>query len=421
MALESWASFRLGDVCTKVGSGATPRGGSDVYLAEGPYTLIRSQNVHNEGFRRDGLVFIDERHAAELRSVEVRPGDVLLNITGDSVARCCQVDDSVLPARVNQHVAIVRPDPTKLVPQFLRYFLVSPPTQARLLSWAGSGGTRNALTKAMIESLEVFAPVSTDEQRAIAQILGVLDAKITLNRETNQTLDAMAQAIFDSWFVNFDPVRIKAGRGGSHLSARVADLFPERLADSGLGRVPAQWKVRRLGDLMMLMYGKALTERSRKAGKVPVYGSNGQVGWHDEKLASGPGVIVGRKGNPGLVVWAQADFFAIDTAFYVMPREECPSLIFLYYALRRQDLPSLAADSAVPGLNRNLVYMRPQLLPPRDVLAAFDNAVGTLHVRRHQSEEESRTLAGLRAVLLPRLVSGELLVPRVSRSNGPQG
>ena len=131
--------IRLGEACTKIGSGATPRGGSDVYLERGPYALIRSQNVYNDGFHHEGLAFIGEDHAAELANVEVQEGDVLINITGDSVARVCQVDPAVLPARVNQHVAIIRPDPRKLDPRFLRYFLVCPEMQGKLLSWAGSG------------------------------------------------------------------------------------------------------------------------------------------------------------------------------------------------------------------------------------------------------------------------------------------
>jgi type I restriction enzyme S subunit len=96
MAASEWAPIRLGDVCTKIGSGATPRGGSGVYLREGPYALIRSQNVYNVGFHRGGLAFIGKEHAAELENVEVRKDDVLLNITGDSVARACQVDPGVL-------------------------------------------------------------------------------------------------------------------------------------------------------------------------------------------------------------------------------------------------------------------------------------------------------------------------------------
>ena len=171
----------LGDVCTKIGSGATPRGGRDVYAQDGRYTLIRSQNVYNDGFHREGLVFIGDHHADELKNVEVFEEDVLLNITGDSVARVCQVASDVLPARVNQHVVIIRPDSFNLDPGYLRYFLVSPEMQTMLLSWAGSGGTRNAITKGMIESLEIPLP-PLPEQRAIAHVLGTLDDKIELNR-----------------------------------------------------------------------------------------------------------------------------------------------------------------------------------------------------------------------------------------------
>ncbi|MBS0382282.1 MAG: restriction endonuclease subunit S, partial [Proteobacteria bacterium] len=125
--------LRLGAVCKKIGSGATPRGGNSVYLDKGEVALIRSQNVYNDGFRREGLVYLTDKHAAELANVEVEVDDVLLNITGDSVARSCQVASDVLPARVNQHVAIIRPDPKVLWPRFLRYVLVSSSMQAEML------------------------------------------------------------------------------------------------------------------------------------------------------------------------------------------------------------------------------------------------------------------------------------------------
>lgn len=212
-----WRDISLGKACLKIGSGATPRGGKEAYLG-GDTALIRSQNIYNDRFVRDGLVFIDNKQADELKNVAVEKGDVLLNITGDSVARCCQVDTDVLPARVNQHVAIIRPNAEVLDAAFLRYSLVSPSVQAHLLALASAGATRNALTKAMIESLSVIAP-RINEQRTIAHILGTLDDKIELNRRRNQTLEAMARALFKDWFVDFGPVRAKmqlpspAGRG----------------------------------------------------------------------------------------------------------------------------------------------------------------------------------------------------------------
>ena len=196
--------LQLRDVCLKIGSGATPRGGKDVYLEAGEVALIRSQNIYNDRFERSGLAFITQEHADQLRNVEIRESDVLLNITGDSVARVCQVPADVIPARVNQHVAIIRPESCRLDPKFLRFYLASPQMQAELLSLAAAGATRKALTKGMIESFEV-PTVSVDVQRSIAGLLGALEEKIDLNRRTNETLEAMARTIFKDWFVDFGP------------------------------------------------------------------------------------------------------------------------------------------------------------------------------------------------------------------------
>jgi len=125
MSSSGWQIYKLRDLCTKIGSGATPRGGKESYLDEGPIALIRSQNVLDFFFSYDGLAFIDEDQANQLSNVELQKRDVLLNITGDSVARVCQVPSALLPARVNQHVSIVRPDSSKLIPEYLKYFLLN--------------------------------------------------------------------------------------------------------------------------------------------------------------------------------------------------------------------------------------------------------------------------------------------------------
>ena len=229
------------------------------------------------------------------------------------------------------------------------------------------------------------------KQRAIAHILGTLDDKIEINRRMNQTLEEMARAIYNDWFVDFGPVRAK-------LEGREPYLLPER------------WEVKALGDVLELAYGKALKADSRRPGEIPVYGSNGQVGWHNAKLVDGPGIIVGRKGNPGIISWSQNGFFPIDTSFYVVQKNTEANLPFLFFALVEQDLPSLSADSAVPGLNRNLAYMSNQILPGQGLQDAFDDYATRVFRRRYELEEEARTLSAEREALLPKLVSGELRV-----------
>jgi type I restriction enzyme S subunit len=177
---SEWASHRLAEVTTKIGSGATPKGGGEAYAEEG-VSFIRSLNVHDLGFRFDRLAHLNNQQAIDLSNVEVRVGDVLLNITGASVARCCVVPNEVLPARVSQHVSIIRPKSDQLDSHFLHYVLISRLFKDRLLDTGRRGGaTRQAITKAQIQDFTIRYPRSLVEQRRIAQDLDSIRAQCEL-------------------------------------------------------------------------------------------------------------------------------------------------------------------------------------------------------------------------------------------------
>ena len=445
---NGWISMILGDVCFKIGSGATPRGGRDVYQKNEPFSLIRSQNVHNDGFRHDGLVFINERQATELSNVEVRAGDVLLNITGDSVARACQVAPNALPARVNQHVVIIRPDSRKLSARFLRYFLVHPETQAMLLSWAGSGGTRNALTKSMIESFHVYAPADVTEQRAIAHVLGTLDDKIELNRRTNATLEAMARGLFRSWFVDFDPVRAKMEGHDTGVPKEIADLFPDRLVDSALGPIPEGWAVESLAEHFEAVKGVSYKGSGLSADGVPLHNLNsvhegGGYKYEGIKFYSGeyaerhvvrPGdVIVANteQGHNRLLIGYAAIVpgcfgthgIASHHIFRLRAKRDGQlSIEFLHSLLNSPGMHDIVSGYA-NGTTVNMLpidaMQRPQVVvPPKALVETFDVLVSCTEHRRERTVRESRTLTVLRDTLLPKLVSGELRVTVQDREAG---
>ncbi len=178
----------LGNICSKIGSGATPTGGKNTYITSGT-ALIRSQNVLDFVFSENGMAYINDTQAEKLNSVVVKEGDVLLNITGDSVARCCLVPPNILPARVNQHVSILRSIDNKLNNEYLMYFLQW--KKDFLLLMASSGATRNAITKKMLENIEIDLP-DWETQYKIVSILSSLDAKIQLNTKINRNLENMA-------------------------------------------------------------------------------------------------------------------------------------------------------------------------------------------------------------------------------------
>ena len=301
---SEWAWKRLGDHCSKIGSGSTPKGGKDSYLASGPFTLIRSQNIYNEGFSPGGLAFISDEQAKKLDGVAIEDKDILLNITGDSVARVCLAPTKYLPARVNQHVAIIRPEASTFDNRFVRYFLASPIQQDLMLGLASAGATRNALTKVMIEDFKVPCP-PLHIQNEIADVLSALDDRIALLRETNATLEAIAQAMFKSWFVDFDPVHanatlpsprgrgaggegnnasrhphpspLPAGEGVQSMSVAIpargtpvcapgvppdpsaaAALFPDSFEESEMGLVPRGWKVEPLTEVFDFREGPGI-------------------------------------------------------------------------------------------------------------------------------------------------------------------
>ena len=404
---SEWNWIRLGDCCEKIGSGATPKGGKDAYLEVGPYRLIRSQNIYNDGFSPSGLVFISDEQAQKLDGVAVQQDDVLLNITGDSVARVCLALAQYLPARVNQHVAIIRPSSKILDSRFLRYFLASPYQQDLMLGLAGAGATRNALTKGMIEDFKVPYP-SLATQNAISDVLSALDDRISLLRDTNATLEAIAQALFKSWFVDFDPVRAKVeGLDPEGMDAATAALFPNSFEESNLGLVPKGWLIGELQDLLVLQRGFDLPASERIAGDYPLIAASGPSGTHHIAMAKGPGVVTGRSGVLGKVFLTLEDYWPLNTTLWVKKFNRATPC-YAYELLKLLDFSSFNAGSAVPTLNRNHIHGLKYVLPPLELVQAYEDMARAIHLRVLENNRQVQTLTQLRDTLLPRLISGQL-------------
>lgn len=192
-----WNTDVLKDICTKIGSGSTPRGGKESYIDEG-ISFIRSMNVHNAYFEYKDLAHITIDQAEKLNNVVVEHDDLLFNITGASVARCCVVPSDVLPARVNQHVCILRCR-EKINPIFLQGLLVNENYQGKLLQIAKSGATREAINKQQLESLEIMIP-PLELQNQFASFVEEIDKsryRIQKSLEASQELfDSLMQEYF---------------------------------------------------------------------------------------------------------------------------------------------------------------------------------------------------------------------------------
>jgi len=196
---KGWEVKKLKEVTTKIGSGATPKGGNQSYKSDG-ISLIRSLNVHNGTFKYEDLAHIDEQQAHQLNNVIVEENDVLFNITGASVARCCIVPSDVLPARVNQHVSILRPKKEIVNYKYLCYYLISPNSQNELLSMSKSNAaTREAIPKSMMEKYLIPLPPLSLQQE-FAEKIEAIERQKGLVQQSIEETQTMFDYTMDKYF-----------------------------------------------------------------------------------------------------------------------------------------------------------------------------------------------------------------------------
>ena len=398
-----WKEVRLGDVCSKIGSGATPSGGKEAYKG-GDYHLIRSQNVLDFAFSKDGLASINDEQANKLKNVEIIQGDVLLNITGDSVARCCIVPSEILPARVNQHVAIIRPRKEELDKDYLLYYLQY--NKRQLLQIASAGATRNAITKAMIENLILPCPKSLEDQRRIASILSSLDRKIELNNKINADLEEMAQAIFKNWFVDFES--FKNGK----------------FVDSELGMIPEGWKVGTLEDIAEITMGQSPAGNSlneNREGMIFYQGSS-DFGFRfpsirvfttePKRLAVANSVLFSVRAPVGDINVAKEECCIGRGVASIKSKYGHDSYLFYTMKSLHKLFDSFDGEGTVFGsINKKTLSAIQILLPSDGIVEQFNNIASSFDNRIRSLSEENSRLSTLRDTLLPRLMSGEQEIP----------
>ncbi|RZT93576.1 type I restriction enzyme S subunit [Ancylomarina subtilis] len=460
---SKWTYFRLIEICTKIGSGATPTGGKSTYTDFGEYALIRSQNVLDFVFSYNGLAYINKKQATKLNNVAIEKNDVLINITGDSVARVCMVPENVLPARVNQHVSILRVNPSLFSAKLLKYLLLSNDNKDKLLSLASSGATRNALTKSMLENFVVYAPKDPVDQEKLAQNLQSLDDKIANNNRINQTLEEMAQALFKSWFVDFEPVKAKMqaiAQGNDPQIAAMevisgktaeetqnfadvkydelrttADLFPDSLVESELGLIPEGWSVGSIGDVYPSFGGYAFKSKDFKEEGYPVIkikniGEDGRVNLIDTQKIS-PELVIDKErfrlqdgdilmamtgatiGKVGIVVNGEnPSFLNQRVAKFGSVSKIKSGNWFAYQFFKLEENRSLiissSQGSAQPNISTTGIDSLKTTIDNFELINRFNTKVDILFRIWINNEKECRKLSELRDSLLPKLLSGNI-------------
>lgn len=314
-------------------------------------------------------------------------------------------------------------------PRFAFYFLSSIE-----FNRYNSGSAQPSLNRNFIYPIPVRVP-SPSTQRAIAHVLGTLDDLIELNRETNAVLEAMARALFTSWFVDFDPVRAKAeGRAPAGMDAETAALFPDRFVESELGLIPEGWRVTQVGDvceinawtlakrdvLSELEYVEISEVNRGNIGNMPVYQRGEEPSRARRRLRHGDTVVSTVRPDRGAYFLAlnPPENRVASTGFAVLSPKDCPWSA-VHAAMTSKEvseyLGHLADGGAYPAVRPEVVGSVEVVLPNNaKVLDAFHARCAPLYELAEEHRLESRTLADLRDTLLPKLLSGEVSPPEAA-------
>lgn len=393
--MSEWKS--LSSITSKIGSGSTPRGGNSVYSDSG-ISFIRSQNVLDMDFSTENLAFINDDQAEKLNNVIVEKNDILLNITGDSIARCTVVPEEILPARVNQHVSIIRcknTEESKYVMYYLQYM------KKYLLQISKVGGTRNALTKEAIGKLPIKI---SDDCNKISKILDNIDQKIQTNNQINQELEAMAKALYDYWFVQFD---FPDQNGKPYKSSGGKMVYNPELKRE----IPEGWGNSILGEFADLYQPKTISDKDMiEDGEYLVYGANGIIGRYSEYNHEDSMVTISCRGNCGIINITRPYSWITGNSMVVKPKDDIYNIDYISNLLLSLSISSVITGSVQKQLTRTSLVPLKVIIPNKEIIEKYRFITKASFEKRKSIQIEVEQLTQLRDWLLPMLMNGQVKV-----------
>jgi type I restriction enzyme S subunit len=390
--------------------------------ADGGYPYIAIPQLREGRLALADVRSISPEHFLEwTRKAKPQHHDVILS------RRCNPGETAFVPARLEcalgQNLVLLRADGKRLFPPFLRWLVRGMDWWEQVGTFINVGAVFDSLRCADIPNFKLPIPPLA-EQKAITAVLGALDDKIELNRRMNATLEAMARALFQSWFVDFDPVRAKLdGRQPVGMDAATAELFPAAFQDSVLGPIPHDWRVAGLGEVIEVSDSKRIPlsgrEREARHGIYPYHGAAAVMDHVDGFLFDGiyvlmgeDGSVINEDGTPVLqYVWGK---FWVNNHAHVLRGMNGISTEHLLLHLKGSNVAPFVNGAVQPKLNQGNMNRIPFIVPPPTLANVFANRIETLFTQIRANSDQSRTLATLRDTLLPKLLSGELKVSELN-------
>jgi type I restriction enzyme, S subunit len=397
--------------------------------------VLRNQNIKAGRLDLSSPSFTDEDHyLGRIRRANPIVGDIVITREAP-MGDVCQIPLG-LQCCLGQRQVLLRPDPAKVEPRFLLFALQSPYLQHQIGWNEGTGSTVSNLRIPVLEALRVPTPPLA-VQREIALLLGALDDRIALLRETNATLEAIAQSLFKSWFVDFDPVRAKSrGLAPAGMDEATAALFPEGFEESAMGPLPRGWQAVPMADAFEINPSRSLRKGAEatylEMAGVPTsghcadsiavrpFGSGTKFRNGDTLLARITPCL--ENGKTAFVDFLDGDEIGWGSTEFIVLRPKAPLPEYMAYLLCRHAPFREFAERSMSGTSgrqrvQNDVLATYRIaVPPAAVAAAFGELVNPLQQVISGNHAKAATLGALRDTLLPRLISGQLRLPQAEEA-----
>jgi len=412
--MTNWQTTKASDFCLSVRDGTHD---SPKRVNNGKY-LITSRHIIGKKIDLTKAYQISNSDYDEVnRRSKVDRWDVLFSMIG-TVGEVCLVKDE--PNFAIKNIGLFK-SKNELFGKWLYYFLQSKKVK-QVLNSLKRGTTQEYIPLGDLRNLNISYPTNILETQKIISILSALDDKIENNRKMNETLETVAQVLFKSWFVDFDPVHAKAtGKTPAYMDAETAALFPSSFGDDGL---PVGWNFGTYSDAMSIYDSKRIplskSQRERKQGVFPYYGATSCMDYVDEYLFDGvyllmgeDGSVIREDGTPFLqYVWGK---FWVNNHAHVLQGANGFSTEHLFCALSSVNVAPYVTGAVQLKINQANMKRIPIVVPTKQILSAFSETVQPFFDKRRLNIEENQTLAELRDTLLPKLMSGEIRVKDAER------
>lgn len=381
-------------------------------LASSGYYFLSVKDVKSDRLSYEQARQITQKDFEEThRRTNLEPGDILFTNTG-TIGRMAIASANELTRRTTfqKSVAILKPRSNLVISRYLFYLLKA---ENRRLSALAEGTTQKNLLLKDFRSFEVGELPPVKYQKAIAHILGTLDDRVELNRKTNETLEAMAKALFKSWFVDFDPVRAKAEGRSTGLPSEISVLFPDSFEDSELGEIPSGWAVDSFGSFTTAKRGRMITKKDTIEGSIPVVaGGMEPAYYHNQSNVDAPAVTISASGaNAGFVNLYFQPVWASDCSYISQTESKFPLTCYLFLKLSQKKIYDAQHGGVQPHINPGDLARLDFVNATENIFEVFEGIIRPIFAKVKSAIEESKQLENLRDALLPKLISGEIRIP----------